>query len=509
MTSKQTATRTAEHERLQSSDAWRQWGPYLSERAWSTVREDYSAKGSAWEFFPHDHARSRVYRWNEDGLGGICDDQQRLCFALALWNGRDPILKERLFGLTGPEGNHGEDVKECYYYLDSTPTHSYMKMLYKYPHAAFPYEQLVAENQRRGKYDDEFELLDSGVFDDNRYFDVVIEYAKAATNDLLIRISATNHGLDAAALHLLPTLWFRNTWSWGRDPARPELRRAAANTIAARHDSLGDFYLYAKNADDLLFTENESNVQRLFGVPNSSPFVKDAFHEYVVHGNQSAVNPAGYGTKAAALYQQVVAPGATWTIELRLSAAELSTPFDDFETLFITRQHEANEFYAAVQPAALDPDQAQVQRQAFAGMLWSKQFYNYDVAEWIGGDPGQLAPPPERKSGRNQEWLHLNTADIISMPDKWEYPWFAAWDLAFHCIPLAIVDSAFAKDQLILILREWYQHPNGAVPAYEWSFSDVNPPVLRGRPGAFTKSTIKCMARMTRPFWSVSFISCC
>ncbi len=486
---------TIEYDRLTSGGhAWRRWGPYLSERAWGTVREDYSPYGTAWDYFPHDYARSRAYRWNEDGLAGICDHYQRLCFALALWNGHDPILKERLFGLTGSQGNHGEDVKEYYFYLDSTPTHSYMGMLYKYPQAAFPYQRLVEENAHRGKDDLEFELIDTGVFDGDRYFDVLVEYAKAGPNDILIRIGATNHGPEAATLHLLPTLWFRNTWSWGHDDRRPLLTESRilrengsfVHAIKAQHHSLGEYELFCEGPDELLFTHNETNALRLYGAPNGAPYVKDAFHEYVVYSNRAAVNPDRAGTKAAAHYSRPVAPGATVTLRLRLaSVSDMSPPdprskklFGDFDAIFAQRRQEADEYYTALQPADLDEDLRRVQRQALAGMLWSKQFYHYDVDEWLQGDPGQPAPPSTRNDGRNREWIHLNTYDVISMPDKWEYPWFAAWDLAFHCIPLALVDAGFAKDQLVLLTREWYQHPNGQVPAYEWAFGDVNPPVL-------------------------------
>ncbi len=485
---------TIEHDRLNNDGAaWKHWGPYLSERAWGTVREDYSAGGEAWSYLSHDHARARAYRWNEDGLAGICDDQQRLCFALALWNGHDPILKERLFGLTGPEGNHGEDVKEYYFYLDSTPTHSYMNMLYKYPQAAFPYADLVETNRRRGKDAPEYELIDTGAFTDNRYFDILVEYAKAGPDDILVRISATNRGHDAAELHLLPTLWFRNTWSWGSsDPgARPVLRRDdAGGNVIAEHPTLGRYVLACAAAPELLFTENETNVARLYGAANPTPYVKDGINDAVVHGRAEAVNPAGVGTKAAAHYRMTIAPGATASIRLRLTKDERRTMNDregvssfivhpsSFDVTFAQRQAEADAFYAALQPPALSDDQRMIQRQAFAGMLWSKQFYYYDVEEWLRGDPGQPAPPAERKRGRNSAWGHLNTADIISMPDKWEYPWFAAWDLAFHCIPLAQLDPEFAKKQLILLGREWLQHPNGQIPAYEWAFGDVNPPVL-------------------------------
>ncbi len=476
---------TTEHERLHAAEPWRKWGPYLSERAWGTVREDYSAGGSAWDDLSHDHARSRAYRWNEDGLAGISDDQQRLCFALALWNGHDPILKERLFGLTGTEGNHSEDCKEYYYYLDSTPTHSYMKMLYKYPQAAYPYGQLIEESRRRNRDVPEFELIDTGVFNEDRYFDVFIEYAKDDADDILIRITAINRGPDEATLHLLPTLWFRNTWSWGRGDQRPELSRSTMIqrplTIQAQHPTLGRYHLYCEGADRLLFTENDTNTARLYGVPGAT-YTKDAFHRYVTQGEKHAVNPDECGTKAAAQYVRTIPAGGSAIIQLRLSQIESNAngiaPFDDFTAIFEERQHDADEFYKALQPSGISGDLANVQRQAFAGMLWSKQFYHYDVEQWLKGDPGQPPPPAQRKHGRNRDWAHLNNADVISMPDKWEYPWYAAWDLAFHCIPLALIDSDFAKSQLILILREWYQHPNGQVPAYEWSFSDVNPPVL-------------------------------
>ena len=488
---------SVERERLHDKQHnWRQWGPYLSERAWGTVREDYSAEGTAWDYFSHEHARSRVYRWNEDGLAGICDDQQHLCFALALWNGRDPILKERLFGLTGPEGNHGEDVKEEYFYLDSTPTHSYMKMLYRYPQSEFPYTQLVQENARRDKMQNEFELRDTGIFDEKRYFDVVVEYAKAAPDDVLIRITATNVGPDTANLHLLPTVWFRNTWAWGRDDRMPQLsngqvavhRGVFATRVRAQHHALGDYEMWYEMPDDVLFTNNETNTQRLFDSKNATPFVKDAFHDYVVNGIRAAVNPEHTGTKAAGCYARDIAPGASTTIRLRLKKSSetsetraLPSPFQDFDAIFAQRQHEADEFYAELQTWAKEIENAElkkVERQALAGMLWSKQFYHYDVEQWLEGDPAQPPPASGRKRGRNREWSFLNNADVISMPDKWEYPWFAAWDLAFHCIPLAMIDAEFAKGQLDMLTREWYQHPNGQIPAYEWAFGDVNPPVL-------------------------------
>ena len=461
---------------------WKRWGPYLAERQWSTVREDYSPFGTAWEYLPHDHARSRAYRWGEDGLGGISDRHQFTCFALALWNGKDPILKERLFGVTGNEGNHGEDVKEYYFYLDSTPTHSYMKFLYKYPQAEFPYARLVEENRRRGKSDSEFELIDTGVFDENRYFDIFIEYAKAAPDDILIRLHAINRGPEAALLHLIPTLWFRNTWSWGLDERKPRLRRESAAELAAirlDHYYYGTRWLHCEGAPELLFTENETNSSRLFNGENTSPYVKDAFHDYIIRGVKTAVSPAEQGTKAAANYQAVVEPGRSLTVRLRLTngkAAGEHSLDGNFDQIMARRRQEANEFYDTVIPDGIDLDRKNIMRQALGGLLWSKQFYNYDVARWLKGDPG-VEPPRQRLNGRNKEWRHLYNADVISMPDKWEYPWYAAWDLAFHCIALALVDSEFAKEQLLLMTREWYMHPNGQLPAYEWAFGDVNPPV--------------------------------
>jgi len=457
---------------------WRRWGPYLSERQWGTVREDYSPQGTAWEYFPHDHARSRAYRWGEDGLAGVSDDQQRLCLSLALWNGNDPILKERLFGLTNSEGNHGEDVKELYYYLDATPTHSYLKMLYKYPQREFPYARLVEESRRRSKEQPEFELLDSGIFEDDRYFDVFVEYAKGDAEDILMQVTVHNRGPDAATLHLLPQLWFRNTWSWNLNPSKPTLARHGDGNIVATDSSLGERHLYCDGNPTLLFTENETNVCRHFGAPETSTsFFKDAFHEYVVNKKAAAVNPHRSGTKAAAHYESLVPAGGSVTIRLRLIDRALPKPFKDFEATLKLRRAEADEFYAELQKDFADDDARHVQRQAFAGMIWSKQFYCYDVSEWLRGDPGQPPPPESRKHGRNREWRHLNNADIISMPDKWEYPWYAAWDLAFHCIPLAMIDPEFAKSQLILLTRERFMHPNGQLPAYEWAFDDVNPPV--------------------------------
>jgi len=462
---------------------WKRWGSYLAERQWGTVREDYSPHGTAWDYFPHDHARSRAYRWGEDGIAGICDNHGRLCLALAFWNGRDPILKERLFGLAGSEGNHGEDVKEYYFYLDSTPTHSYMKYLYKYPQAAFPYDALVAENRRRDRRAPEYELIDTGVFDDDRYFDVVVEYAKAAPDDVLVRITATNRGPEAAELHLLPTLWYRNTWSWDlASPERPTLRAGAAGghaTIEAEHDSLGARWLYCEGVPELLFTENDTNVERLYGRPNATPYVKDSINDYVVGGKRQALNPEQRGTKAAAHYRLTVAPGQRVVTRLRLVNTPLPAgPFgEDFDIVFAHRVREADEFYDTVIPRRLSDDGKRVMRQALAGLLWSKQFYHYDVRRWLEGDPACPPPPAERRKGRNHEWRHLYNEDVISMPDKWEYPWYAAWDLAFHMIPFALIDPDFAKAQLVLFLREWYMHPNGQIPAYEWGFGEVNPPV--------------------------------
>jgi Mannosylglycerate hydrolase MGH1-like glycoside hydrolase domain len=478
---------TEEHRRLEEARYrtahWRRWGPYLSERQWGTVREDYSPGGTAWEYFPHDQARSRAYRWGEDGLAGISDNHQRLCFALALWNGRDPILKERLFGVTGTQGNHGEDVKEYYFYLDSTPTHSYMKYLYKYPQRAYPYGRLLEETARRGRDQPEYELLDTGIFADDRYFDVLVEYAKATVDDLLVRITVSNRGPDPAPLHVLPTLWFRNTWIWEPGSPRPRLRaRASAvggGVVEAEHATLGRRWLVCEGAGDLLFTDNESNLRRLWGVPNVLPYVKDAFHDYVVLGRAEAVNPAGEGTKAAAHYHWTLRAGETRSVRLRLTdISPAGDSFDfEFDALVERRRREADEFYATMVPAPCSQDARAVARQAYAGMLWNKQFYHVDVKRWLAGDPGQPIPPRERLRGRNHRWTHLYNEDVISIPDKWEYPWYAAWDLAFHAIALAPIDPDFAKTQLILFLREWYLHPNGQIPAYEWAFDDVNPPV--------------------------------
>jgi hypothetical protein len=472
---------TAEHGRLDEARTqrvpWRRWGPYLSERQWGTVREDYSDSGDAWAYFSHDQARSRAYRWGEDGLAGVSDDRQRLCFAVALWNGQDPILKERLFGLTNSEANHGEDVKEYYFYLDSTPTHSYMKYLYKYPQAAYPYRDLIETNQRRSRQEFEYELLDTGVFDQDRYFDVVVEYAKASPEDLLVQITAHNRGPAPATLHVLPTLWFRNTWSWGDQGPRPELRQSAAGVIAATHPELGERFLSCDGATALLFTENETNMERLFGSPNRTPHVKDAFHHYVVHGRRDAVNSANRGTKAAAHYPLTVGAGASQTIRLRLQEAAPAAPFESFNATMQARRKEADEFYASVIPPSLSADAATVMRQALAGMLWSKQFYYYDLDKWLGEHGADPFAPTRRAAPRNDHWHHMHNADVISMPDKWEYPWYAAWDLAFHVLALTLVDEDFGKQQLDLMLRDRYLHPSGQIPAYEWNFGDVNPPV--------------------------------
>jgi hypothetical protein len=460
----------------QDGAQWRAWGPYLSDRQWGTVREDYSADGAAWEYFPHDHARSRAYRWGEDGIAGISDQNQRLCLAVALWNGRDPILKERFFGLTNAQGNHGEDVKELYYFLDATPTHSYLRMLYKYPQREFPYHELEAENRRRSTADPEFELLDTGILDDDRYFDVFVEYAKAAPTDVVMKVTVVNRGPDAAPIHVLPQLWFRNGWTWGRKPGRPELVARDSSHVEARHPRLETYHWYVDGDPALLFTENETNVTRLFGVPAPGPF-KDAFHERIVDGKIDAVHPEQAGTKAAAWYEATVPPGGTVEFRCRLSETPIARPFADFDRILASRVAEANEFYEELQAGIERPDSRSIQRQAFAGMIWCKQFYDLDIPEWLEGDPGQPPPPAERRTGRNHDWTHLNNSDVLSMPDSWEYPWYASWDLAFHCIPLALVDAEFAKSQLLLLTREWYMHPNGQLPAYEWAFGDANPPV--------------------------------
>ncbi|HEY3704677.1 MAG TPA: glucosidase [Terracidiphilus sp.] len=474
-------TETAEQRRLndtrENGIPWKKWGPYLSERQWGTVREDYSDDGNAWSYFTHDQSRSRAYLWGEDGLAGISDDKQFLCFALGLWNGRDPILKERLFGLTNSEGNHGEDVKEYYFYVDSTPTHSYMKYLYKYPQRAFPYKQLVETNGQRSREEMEYELIDTGVFDDDRYFDVFVEYAKADPEDLLIRITVHNRGPEAAPIHLLPTVWFRNTWMWQSNSAMPQLRQVGSGSIVAKHEELGESVLDCDGSPELLFTANDSNTLRLWGQPNESPYVKDAFHEYVVNGNSNAVNPAREGTKAAAHYSLEVPAGGNVTIRLRLGDKPPSDPFKDFEDVFAARVVDADEFYDRVTPQNLSADEKRVHRQALAGMLWSKQYYYFDLDRWLTEHHAHPLMGGNVRKTRNAEWFHMLNSDIISMPDKWEYPWYAAWDLAFHAIALSLVDFDFAKEQLLLMLRTLYAHPNGQIPAYEWNFSDVNPPV--------------------------------
>ncbi|MEL7418591.1 MAG: glucosidase [Cyanobacteria bacterium J06648_1] len=477
---------TAEAKRLEENRQrqayWTRWGCYVSERQWGTVREDYSEDGSAWDYFSHQDSLSRTYRWGEDGIAGICDNHQRLCFALAFWNEQDPIVKEKLFGLTGSQGNHGEDVKEYYFYLDNTPTHSYMKYLYKYPQSEYPYADLVAENQRRGFTDPEYELLDTGIFDEDQYFDIFVEYAKASDEDILVRVTAHNRGAVEKPLHILPTLWFRNTWSWYKDATKPQLkvrdRQNNHSVIEADHPSLGKRWLYCNNPDGLLFTENETNAELLFGTKNASPYVKDGINNYVVEGNKDAVNPDNLGTKFASHYQLSIPAGESRTVELRLcQESDLANPFADFDEIYSQRKQEAEEFYSWINPHDITAEQRNIQRQAFAGMLWSKQFYYYVVEDWLEGDSGTVPPPKSRQNGRNSQWKHLFNDDIISMPDKWEYPWYAAWDLAFHLIPLAILDPDYAKLQLSRLTREWYMHPNGQIPAYEWAFSDVNPPV--------------------------------
>ncbi len=465
-----------EEDRL-GQQPWRKWGPYVSERQWGTVREDYSADGDAWNYFPHDHARSRAYRWSEDGIAGVCDDQQRLCLSLALWNGHDPIVKERLFGLSNGEGNHGEDVKELYYYLDAAPTHSYLKMLYKYPQRAYPYDHIVAENGRRTKQDAEYELFDTGVFDDDRYFDVFVEYAKAGPDDLLMKITAHNRGPDDARLHVLPQIWFRNTWSWTANAPRPNLAAVSGNSLTIHHAELGEHWCDADGSPETLFCDNDTNVRRLGNKTDAMGYFKDAFDEYLVHDNKAAVNQAKTGTKAAFHYTLDVPASGSVSVRVRLTNAPQSEPFATFEAIVEQRLAETNEFYAELQEHLTDADARLVQRQAFAGMIWSKQFYNYNVREWLLGDATQPSLPHERLKGRNADWTHLNNADIISMPDKWEYPWYASWVLAFHCITFALIDAEFAKDQLVRLTRTWYMHPTGQLPAYEWNYSDVNPPV--------------------------------
>lgn len=469
----------AEQARLQENsnqDAlWHRWGPYLSERQWGTVREDYSADGNAWDYFPHDHARSRAYRWGEDGLLGFSDRHGMCCFALALWNGQDPILKERLFGLTNSQGNHGEDVKECFFFLDNTPSHSYMKAMYRYPQTAYPYEQLIEENAKRTKYDPEFELGDTGIFDECRFFDVVVEYAKIDVNDIAVRISVTNQGPDLARIVVLPQIWFRNRWSWAGGE-RPVIRRSQFDNLEIEHPRFGSYRLHVEGFPTALFTENETNVEKLYGTPNPQPYVKDAFHRYLIDGDLGAVNPAMQGSKAGVVYDLKIPAGETHTLHLALVQDSEAPSTEETDQIFKKRIAEADEFYDNITPG-LSKELRTIQRQAFAGLLWCKQYYHFDVNLWLNGDPLQPPPPPERLKGRNRAWRHFLAAEILSIPDSWEYPWFAAWDLAFHCISFALIDPDFAKSQLVLLLREWYMHPNGQIPAYEWAFGDVNPPV--------------------------------
>ncbi len=473
---------TVEKKRLESckeGTPWKKWGPYLTERQWGTVREDYSPDGSAWESVTHDDARSNAYRWGEEGIGGISDKDQNLCFAWAFWNGKDPILKERLFGVTGNQGNHGEDVKEMYFYLDSTPTHSYMKMLYKYPQVEFPYAKLTEENIRRDKHAPEYEIQDTGVFDDNRYFDIFLEYAKADTDDLLFEATIENRGPEASDIHVLPTFWFRNTWRLEYTTSVPEISSKGDREMLCSHEDLGDYHIYfdTDQEGEQLFCNNETNRNRLFGSNSPHDYYKDGINNYIINNDTAAVNPSKEGTKASTAYKLTVPANGSVKVRLRLSKAALEQPFGDFDELFAKSLEEANEFYEAVHDQVPEGDLRNVQRQAYGNLMWSKQFYYYNVKEWLEGDEGRAAPPEARKNGRNHQWMHLHNADIISMPDKWEYPWYAAWDLAFHCIPLARIDAEFAKDQLLLLLGEWYMHPNGQIPAYEWNFSDVNPPV--------------------------------
>jgi len=465
-----------EQDRLKRQ-TWKKWGPYLSERQWGTVREDYSSNGDAWNYISHEEARSRAYRWGEDGIAGICDEDQRLCLALALWNGKDFILKERLFGLANPQGNHGEDVKELYYYLDATPTHSYLKMLYKYPQREFPYAELIQRNQERGKQDLEFELLDTGIFNDDRYFDCFVEYAKASPNDILMQVTVHNRGPDEAVLHVLPQLWFRNTWSWKGGLPKPELTVATSDAIEARHEDLGTWFFYSEGEPGLLFCDNETNVKRLYGQPADHQHFKDAFHDYIVHGDHAAVNAEQQGTKAAVHHLLTIPGQGSARLRFRLCEGANARPFDGFDPIVQARLEDANQFYAELQSEIADADARLVQRQALAGLIWNKQFYYYDIPEWLQGDPAYPPPPAERLQGRNAEWRHLNNADICSMPDKWEYPYYCVWDSAFHCVTFALIDAEFAKHQLVHLLREWYMHPNGQIPAYEWNFNDVNPPV--------------------------------
>jgi Glycosyl hydrolase family 63 C-terminal domain len=508
---------TVEYQRLQEHKHrlanWRRWGPYLSERAWASVREDYSSEGNAWRYFPHDEARSRAYRWNEDGLGGICDRFQYLCFAPAFWNEKDSILKERFFGLNQEEGNHGEDVKEVYFYLDSTPTHSWMKMHYKYPQKSYPYQHLIEENQRRTADEAEYEIYDTGIFDDHQYFNIEIAYAKVEADDLLIRFSIKNQGPDPAPLHLLPTLWFRNTWSWGYDndpmgnvkdkPSLHLVKQNGLSYIEANHSQLGTYYLYCKEPSEWIFTENETNFQKINHVPNATLYVKDAFHRLLVNQEKDATNPQLTGTKAAAHLYRLIASQETWHVDLRLSSTPHEDPFKDFEVIWKKREEEADQFYATIQNQQLDSDEKLIQRQAVATLLWSKQLYYYDVEQWLEGDKNFY--PLKRQLQRNQDWIHLINFDVISMPDAWEYPWYASWDLAFHCISLVLIDPDFAKRQLLLMTREWYMHPNGQLPAYEWNFSDVNPPVLAWSAWRVYKINAKQTGEADYPFLESMF----
>lgn len=471
---------TIEHQRLKEARAgkpWKKWGPYLSERQWATVREDYTRHGNAWESVTHDQSRSKAYRWGEDGLGGISDDDQRICFSWAFWNGKDPIIKERLFGLTGIEGNHGEDVKELYYYLDSTPSHSYMKMLYKYPQNRFPYEQLVETNKVIGKDKTEFELIDTGVFDDDEYFDIFLEYAKNSEEDICLQATIHNRSDKDAPIHAMPTVWMRNTWSSGRDKNLPEIKSNSDKSSKIEHHSLGDYFMYYEDSfEEVVYCNNETNRKQLYGIPNSKKYVKDGINEYVIRGAKS-VSPEKKGSKSAGIFKATVPAGRFIKVKVRLSKTAVDQPFSDFDNIVSGRKADCDSFYRSLQYKVTDADLRNIQRQAYAGMMWNKQYYYYNIREWLNGDDGRIPPPEERKKGRNHDWQHLQNADIISMPDKWEYPWYAAWDLAFHCIPIARIDPDFAKDQLLLLLKDWYLHPNGQIPAYEWNFSDVNPPV--------------------------------
>lgn len=471
---------TQEYQRVsfaKENNPWKNWGPYLTDRQWGTVREDYSPDGAAWEFVSHDMSRSKAYRWGEEGIGGISDNKSLLCFALGFWNGKDRIIKERFFGVSGNQGNHGEDVKELYYYLDSTPSHSYMKMLYKYPQEEFPYDGLMAENNRRTRMDPEYELIDTGIFDKDKYFDIYIEYAKADRDDILIKISVVNRGPKKAELTILPTTWFRNIWSWGYDNAKPKMSVENESTIKIEHELLPTYRLYTEQADELVFCENETNNERLFGTPNETLYCKDGIHEYIVNDLEEEINPEQVGTKASAVFKGFIGAGETRVIRLRLSDKNIDKPFENFEPIFFSRVQEADEFYNEVQTGVEDPELRMIQRQAYAGMMWCKQFYYFNINQWLKGDPIHKDLPKSRLTGRNKHWKHLNNSNVISMPDKWEYPWYAAWDLAFHCVPIARIDPFFAKRQLTIMLREYYMHPNGQIPAYEWHFSDVNPPV--------------------------------